>query len=57
MRRGRQLLCRQPRTLNRRGPWPLVSGEKGRHAQPPLAAMPAFPSPGPPPEDHVGENL
>ena len=50
--RGRPLLCQKPRNLNRRGRWPLVSVEKGSHAQPPLAAMAAFPSPGPPPEDH-----
>ena len=43
---GDQGAFRSFRNLNRRGVPPLVSVEKGRHAQPPLAAMPAFP-PGP----------
>ena len=41
--RGRRLLFKKFRNLNRRGLWPLVSVEKDSHAQPPLAAMAVFP--------------
>ena len=45
------------RNLNRRGLWPLVSVEKDSHAQPPLAAMTVFPSPGPPPGKRLAFGL
>ena len=55
---GGGFFARSFRNLNRRGRWPLVSVEKDSHAQPPPAAMAVFPSPGPPPEEHVvGEIL